>query len=114
MAEPVSLGLTVAQGVVTAIQIGQVTGKWISNTLKAPDQIAQIQRKAQSIEAELRRLYELIEKNTVDIPAADEVGVDDLATVVSIYLLMGQKHQSVKHSLGTFDRNDAIRALSGC
>lgn len=83
MADPVTLSIAIAKGVVTAAEIGWAAGKFINNTIKAPDQIIRTRNEAGAIELALNRLQELVlDDATARAPTAHAIQLHDLATVV--------------------------------
>ena len=82
MADPVTLGFTISKGVILAGEVSWSIGRFSTNFVKAPDQLAILRDEANAVELVLQRLQSLILKDTEDIPVADEIRVQDIATVV--------------------------------
>lgn len=83
MADPVTVGVAIAKGVVTAAEVGWAATKFINTCRKAPERLTRIKSEVGLIEVALRRLQIIIIRDTEDIPFADDIRVEDVATAVS-------------------------------
>lgn len=83
MSDPIALPLAITKAVWTAGEICWATGTFIANTVKAPTEISIVKEETNSIETILRRLQPFILEDTDGIWLADDIRVEDVATVVS-------------------------------